>query len=80
MSASLILIRDTLDDMPQSGTLLRRCEGSRRLHRMLAGESAAQDAQPRHGERSRLQLHFKLGGTENLPILSVNVLAVDSAS
>ena len=30
-----------------------------------------------HGERSRLQLLFKLGGTENMSILAVNVLAVN---
>ena len=30
-----------------------------------------------HGERSRLQLLFKLGGTENMLILAVNVLAVN---
>ena len=29
-----------------------------------------------HGERSRSQLLFKLGGTENMRILAVNVLAV----
>ena len=33
-----------------------------------------------HGERSRLQLHFKLGCTENLSILVVNALAVHSVS
>ena len=32
---------------------------------------------PRHGERSRSQLHFRLGGTENSLILAVNVLAVN---
>ena len=31
----------------------------------------------RHGERSRLQLLFKLAGTENMLILAVNVLAVN---
>ena len=31
-----------------------------------------------HGERSRLQLLFKLGGTKNISILAVNVLAVNS--
>ena len=30
-----------------------------------------------HGERSRSQLLFKLGGTENMSILAVNVLAVN---
>ena len=30
-----------------------------------------------HGERSRLQLPFKLGGTENISILAVNVLTVN---
>ena len=30
-----------------------------------------------HGERSRLQSHFKKGGTENFSILVVNVLAVN---
>ena len=30
-----------------------------------------------HEERSRLQLHFKLGGPENLSILAVHVLAVN---
>ena len=29
------------------------------------------------GERSRSQLHFKLGGAENLSILAVNALAVN---
>ena len=29
-----------------------------------------------HGERSRLQLLFKLAGTENMQILAVNILAV----
>ena len=32
---------------------------------------------PGHGERSRLQLHAKLGGQENSLILAVNVLAVN---
>ena len=30
-----------------------------------------------HGERSRLQLHFKFGGAEDLSILAVNALAVN---
>ena len=30
-----------------------------------------------HGERSRSQLHFQLGGAENLSILVVNALAVN---
>ena len=30
-----------------------------------------------HGERSRLQLHFQLGGPENTQILAVNLLAVN---
>ena len=33
-----------------------------------------------HRERSRSQLHFKLGGTGNLSILAVNALAVNSVS
>ena len=32
---------------------------------------------PGHGERSRSQFFFKLGGTENMSILDVNVLAVN---
>ena len=31
----------------------------------------------RHGERSRSQLHFQLGGPENVQILAVNLLAVN---
>ena len=30
-----------------------------------------------HGERSRSQLHFQLGGPENVQILAVNLLAVN---
>ena len=45
-----------------------------------AGGLAAPPEQPGHGERSRLQLRFKLGGAENLSILAVNVLAVNSVT
>ena len=33
--------------------------------------------EPSRGERSRSQLHFKLGGAENRSILAVNALAVN---
>ena len=48
--------------------------------RDAAGAGLAASARGRaagRGERSRLQLHFELGGSENLSILAVNVLAVD---
>ena len=53
---------------------------TRALPRYADGEDQADRREaevPGHGERSRSQLHFTLGGTENLSILSVNASAVN---
>ena len=46
-------------------------------HFDAVGASLLHTLETGHGERSRLQLHFKLGGQENSLILAVNVLAVN---
>ena len=60
----------------------RRCGGiaarASVVHR--GGRARVEPSEPlraRRGERSRSQLHFKLGGTENMSILVVNVLIVN---
>ena len=49
--------------------------GERRRKAVLH-HAAGPPGRERRGERSRSQLLFKLGGTENMRILAVNILAV----
>ena len=62
------------------GAALRHAPPAEPRLRGHAGPEPAGDVHARaagHGERSCLQLLFKLGGRENLSILAVNVWAVN---